>query len=137
MLERKKLIRPINTHHETNKELESASLPLGHKDSSIPKNECDDEKGERVAERVECTAPDSSAVRPSERTLQTLAVQSKTVIFPRKRSDGTNRSSSFTGQIGGAFMGLFVGLILEHDNSLHEVVSSLHARDIKQLTRRT
>ena len=89
-----------------------------------------------MAERVECTAPDSSAVRPSERTLQTLAVQSKTVIFPRKRSDGTNRSSGFTGQVGGVCMGLFISLILEHDNSLHEVVSSLRARDITQLTRR-
>ena len=130
-------MRPINTHHETNEEVESASLPPGHKDSSIPENECNDKENERLREREQCTAPDSSPVRPSERFLQTLAVQSKTVIFPRKRSDGTNRSSSFTGQVGGVFMGLFVGLILEHDNSLHELVSSLHARDIKQLTRRT
>jgi hypothetical protein len=127
----------INTHHETNEELEGASLPLGHEDSSIPKNECDDEENERLRERVECIAPDGSAVRPSERFLQALAVQSKTVIFPSKGSDGTDRSSSFTGQLSRVFMGLFVGLILEHDNSLHEVVSSLHARDITQLTRRT
>ena len=129
-------MRPIHTHHETNEELESASLSLGYKDSSIPKNERDDEENEGLRKRVECTAPDSSAVRPLERFLQTLAVQSKTVIFPGKRSDGTNRPSGLTGQMGGVFMGLFVSLILEHDNSLHEVVSSLHARDITQLTRR-
>jgi hypothetical protein len=90
----------MNTHHETNEELKGGSLPFGHEDSSIPKNECDDEENERLRESVKCIAPDSSAVRPSERFLQTLAVQSKTVIFPSKGSDGTNRSSSFTGQVG-------------------------------------
>jgi len=130
-------MRPKNTHDKTNEELEKASLPLGHEDSSIPENECDDKENHRLREREECAAPDSTAVRPSERFLQTLAVQSKTVIFPSKGSDSTNRSSGFTGQVGGAFMGLFVSLILEHDNSLHGVVSTLHARDITQLTRRT
>jgi len=130
-------MRSRNTHDESNEELEGASLPLGHEDSTIPENERDDEENERLREREECAAPDSSAIRPLERFLQTLAVQSKTVIFPSKRSDGTNRPSGFTGQVGGVFMGLFVSLILEHDNSLYEVMSSLHARDITPLTRRT
>ena len=68
----------------------------------------------------------SSAVRLLERFLQILAVQSKTFIFPGESSSGTDRSSGFTGQLGG----FFVSLILEHNNLLHEAVNSLQACDI-------
>jgi hypothetical protein len=44
-------MRPRNTHDKTNEELEGASLPLGYEDSSIPKNECDDEENERLREK--------------------------------------------------------------------------------------
>jgi len=48
------------------------------------------------------------------------------LIFPGESGSGTDRSSGFTGQLGG----FFVSLILEHDNLLHEAVNNLQARDI-------
>jgi len=118
-----KLRQAINTDHETNEEFESGGFPLGNEDSSVPENECDDEEYHRLRKREEGIAPNSSAVRLTERFLQALAVQSKAVFFPGEGSDGTNGSSGFTSQLSGVFMGYFVSLILQYDDSLHGVVS--------------
>lgn len=106
------------SYHETNEELKRRSLQLGHKRSSKPENKRNNEENKGLRERIQQIAPERRPIGLSQRLLQTLAVQSETVVLPRQRSDRADRPSGFAGKLSRFLVGFLVGLVLEHNNTL-------------------